>query len=71
MVVGCSVEDAVVQVDKALNRALLAGVEGFRVVHGRGTGVLRRRLREHLDEEPQVGSWHPDLGDAATWVDLR
>ncbi|MDF1553254.1 MAG: Smr/MutS family protein [Deferrisomatales bacterium] len=70
VVVGCTVEDALGQVDKALNRALLVGAEGFRVVHGRGAGVLRRRLREHLGEEPQVRSWHPNQGDAATWVDL-
>ena len=70
VVVGCTVEDALGQVDKALNRALLAGAEGFRVVHGRGTGVLRRRLREHLGVEPQVRSWHPNQGDAATWVDI-
>ena len=70
VVVGCTVPDALGRLDTALDRALFAGVGGSRVVHGRGAGVLRRRLREQLSEEPQMRSWHPSQGDAATWVDI-
>lgn len=71
VVVGCTVEEALARVDKALDRALLAGVDGFRVVHGRGTGTLRRAVREHLRAQPPVREVSAPEGDEAlTWVDL-
>ncbi|MBI5446152.1 MAG: endonuclease MutS2 [Deltaproteobacteria bacterium] len=71
VVVGLSVEDALDRVDKALDRALLGGANGFRVIHGRGTGALRRAIREHLAEDPHVAAVRPVEGnDAVTWVDL-
>jgi DNA mismatch repair protein MutS2 len=70
VVVGCTVDEALARVDKALDRALLAGVEGFRVVHGRGTGTLRRAVREHLVEVPQVRGVRPVGNDVATWVEV-
>ncbi len=68
-VIGSTVEEALVSVDRALDRALVAGVRGFRVVHGRGTGTLRRAVREHLASAPHVREVRPE-GDAVTWIDL-
>lgn len=70
VVLGCTVAEALVRVDRGLNRALVAGAEGFRVVHGRGTGALRRAIRERLADEAAVQEVRPE-GDAATWVALR
>lgn len=70
VVLGCTVAEALGRVDRGLNRALVAGADGFRVVHGRGTGALRRAIRERLAEERQVQEVRPE-GDAATWVVLR
>ncbi|GAB4270884.1 MAG: endonuclease MutS2 [Deferrisomatales bacterium] len=71
VVVGCTVEEALARVDKALSRALLAGVDGFRVVHGRGTGALRRAVNEYLDGVPHVRGLREEGGGAATWVDVE
>jgi DNA mismatch repair protein MutS2 len=72
VVIGCTVEEALSRVDKALDRALVAGVSGFRVVHGRGTGTLRRAVREHLLAQPQVCAASSPHGDeAVTWVELK
>jgi DNA mismatch repair protein MutS2 len=68
-VIGSTVEEALASVDRALDRALVAGVRGFRVVHGRGTGTLRRAVREHLASAPHVREVRPE-GDAVTWIDL-
>lgn len=70
VVLGCTVAEALARVDRGLNRALVAGAEGFRVVHGRGTGALRRAIRDRLAEEAAVQEVRPE-GDAATWVALR
>ncbi len=70
VVVGCTVHEALKRVDKALDRALLSGVDGFRVVHGRGTGALRTAIREHLAEAPHVVSVRSAAADAATWVEI-
>ncbi len=70
VVVGCTVDHALARVDKALDRALVAGVDAFRIVHGRGTGALRRAIREHLARESRVSALVPEQGDAATRVEL-
>jgi DNA mismatch repair protein MutS2 len=71
LVVGFSVEDALARVDKALDDALLRGAAGFRIIHGRGTGTLRKAIRKHLSADPHVSSVRSDEGDeAATWVEL-
>lgn len=72
VVVGCTVEEALAKVDLAVDRALVAGVDSLRVVHGRGTGALRRGIREHLTGAPHVRAVRAVQGDeAATWVDLE
>ncbi|MHB8763514.1 MAG: Smr/MutS family protein, partial [Deferrisomatales bacterium] len=68
--VGCTVDEALTRVDKALDRALLAGAQGFRVVHGRGTGALRRAVAEHFAGVPQVRAVRVEQGGGATYVEL-
>ena len=34
-------DEAIPDVDKAIDDALLAGMDRFRLVHGKGTGMLR------------------------------
>ena len=70
VIVGCRVDEALARVDRALDRALLAGVSSFRVVHGRGKGILRRAVREHLETEPRVRALVPEQDGAATRVEL-
>ena len=72
VVIGCTVEEALARVDWALDRALLSGVESFRVVHGRGTGALRRAVREHLSGAPHVRNVCAAGGDdAVTAVEIE
>ena len=70
VIVGCRVEEALSRVDRALDNAILAGLSSFRIVHGRGTGALRRAVREHLEAETRVRALRPEQGDAATRVEL-
>ncbi len=53
-VIGCTVEEATGHVDKFLDEAALAGKPAVRIIHGHGTGALRRGLAEFLSSHPLV-----------------
>jgi DNA mismatch repair protein MutS2 len=53
---GCTVDDALEQIDRHLDSASLAGLPYVRIVHGKGTGTLRRAVREFLARHPLVNS---------------
>jgi DNA mismatch repair protein MutS2 len=68
--IGQRVDDALEESDKFLDRSLLEGKRAVRIIHGFGTGTLRRALREHLRKHAAVQSWRPgddnEGGDGAT-----
>jgi len=72
---GQTVEQALEVVDKFLDRAALAGLAEVRIVHGHGTGRLRRAIRAFLDRHVHVNRHRPggdrEGGDGATVVTLR
>jgi DNA mismatch repair protein MutS2 len=41
------VEESLEMLDRTLDRALLAGLKELRVIHGKGTGALRRAVQEY------------------------
>ena len=51
---GKTVDEAIPDVDKAIDDALLAGMDRFRLVHGKGTGMLRKGLLDYLKQHPNV-----------------
>jgi DNA mismatch repair protein MutS2 len=53
-VIGCRVEEATELVDKFIDVAALAGKPSVRIIHGYGTGALRRGLAEFLSAHPLV-----------------
>jgi DNA mismatch repair protein MutS2 len=58
-------------VERYLDQAFLAGLPTVRVVHGKGTGVLRRVVREMLASHPHVASYRdgePSEGGAGATV---
>jgi DNA mismatch repair protein MutS2 len=74
-VIGMTVEEATARVDKFLDEAALANRTRVRVIHGHGTGALRRGLAEFLKTHPLVASLAFETedrgGKAITVVDLR
>jgi DNA mismatch repair protein MutS2 len=72
--IGQRVDDAIDESDKFLDRALLEGKEAVRIIHGFGTGTLRKAIREHLRKHPAVKSYRPGAenegGDGATIVEF-
>ena len=74
-VIGRTTDEAVDAVDKFLDEASLASLAQVRIVHGHGTGALRRAIAGLLDGHPHVSRFlpaPPDQGGAgATLVELR
>src|SRR5208337_30008 len=55
-VIGMTVEQASERVDKFLDEAALANLNQVRIIHGHGTGALRKGLWEFLKTHPLVGN---------------
>ena len=74
-VIGHTVDDASREVEKFVDRAFLAGLPRVRVVHGSGMGILRKALRQMLQQHPHVASVaeppQKEGGGGATVVELR
>jgi DNA mismatch repair protein MutS2 len=74
-VIGYNVDDATREVQRFVDRAFLAGLPRVRVVHGSGMGILRKALRQALQQHPHVESVaeppQNEGGGGATVVELR
>ncbi len=74
-VIGRTVDDAWREVERFVDRAFLAGLPRVRVVHGSGMGILRKALRQMLQQHPHVASVaeppQNEGGGGATVVELR
>lgn len=54
---GETVMDAIIDVDKAIDSAILSGLHQITIIHGKGTGVLRTEIQKHLKKHPSVRSY--------------
>lgn len=54
---GETVIDAIIDVDKAIDSAILSGLHQITIIHGKGTGVLRTEIQKHLKKHPSVRSY--------------
>ena len=74
-VIGQTVDDASREVERFVDRAFLAGLPRVRVVHGSGMGILRKALRQMLQQHPHVASVteppQNEGGGGATVIELR
>ncbi len=72
---GQTVDDAIVELDKYLDDAFLSGLAQVTIVHGRGTGALRKGVRDYLRFHPHVKSMrqgdYNEGGIGATVVTLK
>lgn len=59
-----TVDEALWRLDRYLNDAFMAGLSPVCIVHGKGTGKLRRAVQETLSRHPLVKSYRPgDYGE--------
>jgi DNA mismatch repair protein MutS2 len=73
-VIGCTVEEASQRVGRYIEDAVLGGLTRVRIIHGKGTGRLRRGISALLKEHPLVAGFQlasfEEGGAGATVVDL-
>jgi len=74
-VIGLTVEEASARVDKFLDDAALANLPQVRIIHGHGTGALRKGLAQFFSTHPLVEKFafaaEEQGGKAVTVVELR
>ncbi|MBW7571657.1 endonuclease MutS2 [Caproiciproducens faecalis] len=54
---GQMTDEAIMNVDRFIDSALLSGIEQLTIIHGKGTGALRAAVQQHLKKHPSVRSY--------------
>ena len=72
---GYAVDEGVMELDMFIDNAVLSGAGLITVIHGKGTGILRQGIHQHLKSHPSVKSFR--LGrfgegeDGVTIIELK
>ncbi len=71
---GLTVDDMLMELDRYLDTAYLAGLPFVRLIHGKGTGALRQAVRDQLRGHPLVSEYragdHSEGGEGVTVAKL-
>ncbi|HHV17383.1 MAG TPA: endonuclease MutS2 [Thermoanaerobacterales bacterium] len=71
---GLTVDEALMKVDNYLDDALMAGVTSVTLIHGKGTGALRRSINDMLKNRPNIKAFRlgnmDEGGSGVTVVEL-
>lgn len=72
---GLDAEEACYKTDKYLDEAYMANLGEVTIVHGKGTGILRKAINDMLKRHPHVKSYrlgaYGEGGDGVTMVELK
>jgi DNA mismatch repair protein MutS2 len=71
---GSTVDETLQRLDRYLDQAMRAGLPQVRIIHGKGTGTLRRAVRQFLADHPLVSDYqaadHREGGEGVTIAHL-
>lgn len=54
---GQTAMEAIMSVDNAIDSAILMNLNTLTIIHGKGTGVLRKEIQAHLKKHPSIRSY--------------
>lgn len=68
-------DEAIIQLDQFLDEAVIQGLKEVGVIHGLGSGALKKQIRAHLAQSQYAHQFRPadatDGGDGKTVIELR
>ena len=71
---GLSVEQALAQLEDQIDQALLMSEDRIKIIHGHGSEVLKKQVRQFLSRSLSVSSWRAGSkdagGDGTTWAEF-
>lgn len=53
-VIGKNTEDALIEVEKYIDKVLIAGYDSFTIIHGVGSGILRKNIAKYLEKNKYI-----------------
>ncbi len=72
---GCTVDEGIMMTENFIAGSLLSGFETVTIIHGKGTGALRKGIHDHLRRMKQVKAFRPGVygegEDGVTVVTLK
>ena len=72
---GMMTDEALLVLDRFLDSAVMGRLETVTVIHGKGTGAVRKAVRDHLKRSRYVKSFRPgrygEGEDGVTVVELK
>ena len=54
---GMASDEAILELDKYIDNAVLSGITTVTIIHGKGTGVLRKAVQAHLRSHRNIKSF--------------
>ncbi len=61
---GKTFDEAKPLIQEFIDNALFCGLSKIRIVHGKGTGILRKKIRDFLKKHPRVQDYYAPSSDA-------
>ena len=72
---GYACDEGIPETDTFLDNAVMSGINIVTIIHGKGTGVLKNAIRQHLKNHPLVKSYRKGVygegEDGVTVVELK
>lgn len=68
---GMASDEAIMELDKYIDNAVLSGINTITIIHGKGTGVLRKAVQAHLRGHKNIKSFRTGtFGEGETGVTI-
>ena len=68
---GMNAEEAILELDSFIDSAVLSNIHQITIIHGKGTGVLRNAVQQHLKRHKNVKSYRLGVfGEGETGVTI-
>jgi len=72
---GLTLDEAIIRLEKHMDDSILANLDSIQIIHGKGTGKLRKGLHQYLEKKEQVESFRLGVegegGSGVTIVNLK